>query len=652
MNSRNFFLVACLQLVTAFFVSVKILQEIFLTNSHFLSGISLSPLFLTLLASAVLGLANFRPWYSDQRFYLLMAATLALFSFLGSLLFAGTLFAWVFALTAFAFLFLFGCESIVSYWSKKMAVVVLAFNAIITLLLQIDWHVFMVTRAHLNLKILLVVMQDQALLAKAAKYSGSESQLIFWELLLLALVPLALGLLLCRFIKKTDESRFRPQVILVPLLLALAHYSAFDLVCQHTSLPQYMSLRISFGSIPLPLHPQLKANRRLEQALNQSHLVSPEKCYQPAEVSWQPGGYEKIVLIGVESLRYDAFAALMPKTRELAATGKLFTRHYANANITLSSFYSLLNFNFPINLVFTPEKLQKSVFEKIAIENGFSTVLVKPEIIGSSTLDLWGQQKAIVKSQEPWMTTSDALAQTLEQMKKPGRAIIQTYIFNTHFNYYFPPEFEKFTPVCAKDANIFLMQPTPENNLMIRNRYKNSVLFLDHCLNEFFLSAKEQSLNEKTLFVIFGDHGQSLRETGCLGHGTGADILQYHVPLLVIGKNETAETIDVPTSHFNALAHALVNAGFSIKAPFAGLDRKFPQLALEESVAGRILVIQQDYFNIFDLSPANELRWIALVSHNFTLDAELIGDWYQNPDKLAAAIEGDLAFLQKTIGKN
>lgn len=643
-------MIASLQLITAFSVSVKILQEIFLTNSHFLSDISVSPHFLTLLSAAVFLLANFRVRYTDQRFYLLALSCFALFAALGNLLAIGSLFMWIFTFLALAFLLWLGVETVLCNFSGKIAPLLLFINTVVIALLHVDWHVFLVTRAHLNLKILMVVLHDRALLTKAAKYSGSEGQLILWGLLLLVLLPLILGFFLCRFTKEPAKSGFKAQILLVPLLLIFAHFYTFDLVCQRTPLVEYMSFRISSGSIPLPLHPQLRANKKLRKILGQFQAVSLEKCYQPAEVAWNPGVYKKIVMIGVESLRYDAFAGLMPKTGELAATGKLFVRHYAGANITLSSFYALQNMNIPVNLIFSPERLKPSVLEQTAIEKGFRTVLVKPEIIATSALDVWGEQKAVVRSKETWMTTPDALSQTLAQLKRPGKAMILTYLFNTHFNYYYPPKFEKFSPVCAEDANIFMMAPLEENNQMIRNRYRNSILFLDQCLYEFFSEASRDGLFADTLFILFGDHGQSLRETGCLGHGTGADMLQYHVPFIVIGKNVAAEVVDKPTSHINALASALTNAGFIIKAPFAGMDRGFPLLALEESVVGRILVIQKDYVNIFDLANDNNLRWIAMVSHNFTLDSELFENWYKKPELLADAVAADLKFINKWIG--
>jgi len=650
MNLKSFFLIASLQLITAFFVAAKIVQEVFLSNPNPLSDLWISPPVFALLAAAVLALIQNRAWFKLQPVFLAVSGAISVAGALCTIFAWGGFPFWLLVLAALSLVALLAAELFLSFYSKKLSIIILLFNLLFLAFLQIDWHVFFVTRAHVSLKILSVIWQDQALLMKAAKYLGVESRQILGETVFLVLLPLFLGGLLSLFSGKKQCARVKLPAVVVVVILVWVQYLLFYPVSQKTSLPEYIGMRISAGLLPLPLHPVLAASEKLESVLAKDVQIDLKKCYTPAKISYRSTEYEKIVLIGVESLRYDAFAELMPQTRKIAESGKLFTRHFANANITSSSFYSLFNFNFPVNLVFTPEKLKKSLLENVATDNGFETVLVKPEVIGTSTLDLWGQQKRTVFSKQAWTSTPDALKKTLEEMLKPGRKIVLTYIFNTHFNYYFPPEFEKFKPVCPEDTNIFVMWPSPENVTMIRNRYRNSVHYLDHCLNEFFAEVSQKRLDQRTLFVLFGDHGQSLRENGCLGHGTGADTRQYHVPLVVLGPNIEPEVIEKPTSHFNALAKALKPAGFEIIAPFAGLDGKFPILALEESVSGRILVIQHDYLNIFDLSKDNSLRWIALVSHNFTIDRQILQRWYQKPDQLAETVANDLEFIIKWIG--
>ncbi len=647
---KSFFLIACLQLITAFFVTAKIVQEVFLSNANLLSDLWISPTVFLVLATAILALIQNRGWFKIQPVFLAFAGVIGVAGGICAVFAWGGFPLWLLILAALVLMTLLGAELFLSFYSKMLSLFMLLLNLMLLAFLQVDWHVFFVTRAHLSFKILSVIWQDQALLMKAARYLGVESRQIIGETIFLVLLPLFLGWVLSWFSDKKNFSRVKFPVVAVVAILVGVQYLLFYPVSQKTSLHNYIGLRISAGLLPLPLHPRLGASEKLKAALSRDVQIDLKKCYAPAKVSYQPTEYEKIVLIGVESLRYDAFAELMPQTRRMAATGKLFTRHFANANISLSAFYSIFHGNFPVDLQFSELRKEKSIFEKTALENGFETVLIKPDLIGNAAPDVWGRKRIIEKSAQPWETTPWALQSTFEELEKPGKAVVLTYVFNTHFNYYFPPEFGKFKPVCPEDTNIFVMWPSPENIAMIRNRYRNSVHYLDYCLNNFFGDVARRNLDQKTLFVIFGDHGQSLRENGCLGHGTGADIRQYHVPLVVLGPDVGPEVIEKPTSHFNALARALKPAGFEIIAPFAEIDGNFPILALEESVAGRILVVQEDYINIFDLTRSNYLRWIALVNQNYSLSPQLLKNWYENPDNLANAIEKDMNFIAQHLG--
>ncbi|MFZ5953173.1 MAG: sulfatase-like hydrolase/transferase [Candidatus Rifleibacteriota bacterium] len=649
MNQRSFFIIAGLQLTTAFFIVVRVLQEIFLANPNFLTDITLSPLIMTVLAATGLALIQFRSWFSEQRLFILLNGLFCLAGLTCAALKIGGLFTWILVFTGLGFLLLFGIELFLNKILKSAGVLFLLLNALLIVMLQIDWHVFSVTRAHLNFQIISVVWQDQALLFQAAKYLGIQNRQIFSDLLLLLLIGPFFGLLVGFFKSQHDEKDFRIQALAVSILLLLVHYGEFDLVCRNTSMAEYISLRISSGIVPLPLHPALKADEMLQKVLQSPKKVNPDRCYSPAAIEIRPNHIEKIVLVGIESLRYDAFAELMTNTRLHSENGRLLVNHYSNSNISLSSFFSLLHSNFPVNLMFSPRRYEKSRLELTAESAGYATWLIKPELIGSAAPEIWGNNRMIDKVEKPWQTTPKVFERTLELLRQPGRSMILTYVFNTHFNYYYPPEFEKYQPVCPDETNIFTMWPSPENVAKIRNRYNNSVLYLDHCLNEFLNLVKEEALDQKTLIVIFGDHGQSLRETGCLGHGTGASVLQYRVPFIVLGPGVDTQVIDYPTSHFNALSEALKPAGFAINSPFSALDGNYPVLALEESVSGRILVIQKDYINIFDLTSEFQLRWIAMVNLSYAISPELVQTWYQNTEKLASAIDSDMTFISSHL---
>jgi membrane-anchored protein YejM (alkaline phosphatase superfamily) len=648
MRFEKFFLVAALQIFAILLVSTRILQEVFVTNPNFLSDFSLSPILLLLLACFVFGFLSLRLRLAATRGLAISSAIIYVSGLVISPPGTAGLFVWMLVLLFHAGFLLLCFEVFLANLSNKMRIIFVALNALLTSLAFIDWQVFFVTRAHLNYKILKVVFQEQALLARAAGYFGVKEQQLIGELLVLIVVPALFGIFFKNRVDRFTEKPRGVVFLIVATLLFTVHYNRFDLVCQKVPLAQYINLRVSAGILPLPLHPELAQSSEFKKVLAQKYQIDMNKCYEPAEIEWLPDSCEKIVFIGIESLRFDAFKNLMSGLKNLARQGRVFSNHYSTANISLSSFYSLFHANFPVNLLFSEKVRQQSVFEQTALKNGYETYLVRPNLVVDLTP--WGEKKYVEKIEEPWKSTPAALQKTFELLQKPGKAVFLTYLFNTHFNYFYPDEFERFKPVCPADTNIFVMPPTPENVAKIRNRYINSVLWADKCLADFFADIYACELHKKTTFVIFGDHGQSLRENGCLGHGTGAHHLQYQVPLIIIGPKTDPETISRPTTHLEVLRELGPTVGFNFRSSLATAQKDYPLLVLEESVKGRILVVHEDCMNIFDLSPTNQLKWIAILDRNYSLNPDLIEKYYRSVEKLAQTIFADFSFIMRKLG--
>lgn len=97
-----------------------------------------------------------------------------------------------------------------------------------------------------------------------------------------------------------------------------------------------------------------------------------------------------------------------------------------------------------------------------------------------------------------------------------------------YFKHY-PPEAEKFAPVCR---SVKLQDCTPET---VTNAYDNTVLYTDH-----FLSGTIDMLrsipNTETMLMYISDHGESLGEFGLYLHGTPyalAPDVQKDIPYIV-----------------------------------------------------------------------------------------------------------------------
>ena len=64
------------------------------------------------------------------------------------------------------------------------------------------------------------------------------------------------------------------------------------------------------------------------------------------------------------------------------------------------------------------------------------------------------------------------------------------------------------------------------------DRYRNSIYYTDHCIGRLIEYLKEQGLFEKTIFVIYGDHGETVA-TYPVGHGINASAEEMTTPFIV-----------------------------------------------------------------------------------------------------------------------
>jgi lipid A ethanolaminephosphotransferase len=91
----------------------------------------------------------------------------------------------------------------------------------------------------------------------------------------------------------------------------------------------------------------------------------------------------------------------------------------------------------------------------------------------------------------------------LHQMGNHGPAYYKRY----------PPEFEKFTPICATN------QLEECSNEEINNTYDNAILYTDYFLGKTIDLLKDNDNNFATTMFYVSDHGESLGENGLYLHG-------------------------------------------------------------------------------------------------------------------------------------
>ncbi|MCL9782130.1 phosphoethanolamine--lipid A transferase [Vibrio sp. S4M6] len=111
--------------------------------------------------------------------------------------------------------------------------------------------------------------------------------------------------------------------------------------------------------------------------------------------------------------------------------------------------------------------------------------------------------------------------------------VIALHLIGSHgptYLYRYPPNFEKFKPICNTSN---LQDCTSEQ---ITNTYDNTILYTDHILSTVIDTLKTSAGNNNTAMFYLADHGESLGENGIYLHGLPysiAPIEQKRVPMIV-----------------------------------------------------------------------------------------------------------------------
>jgi len=157
----------------------------------------------------------------------------------------------------------------------------------------------------------------------------------------------------------------------------------------------------------------------------------------------------------------------------------------------------------------------------------------------------------------------DGLQECIDRTKQGDITIVLHQMGNHGPAYYkrYPPEFERFTPVCKSN------QLDRCTNEQVENAYANAILYTDYFLSRVIELLKRNSGEFEAAMVYVGDHGESLGENRIYLHGLPyfmAPDAQKHVAAVMwfsdsfkIDRKALRAKADLPFSHDN-LFHTML----------------------------------------------------------------------------------------------
>jgi len=257
-----------------------------------------------------------------------------------------------------------------------------------------------------------------------------------------------------------------------------------------------------------------------------------------------------IFIFVIESLRNDYITEeIAPNLYKFKEENISFERSLSNANATHHSWFSLFYSNFPFLWKSYKDKDWQSGATSLYIlkKIGYNiNVFSSPELKYYSMKDLlFGKNAYLCNSlylfphyhpKEACESDLQALTE-MEKNLQPNENVYITFLDSTHFLYSWPKNFEtKFFPFAeVENLNVYT---STDNIDLIKNRYKNSINFIDFIINSFFEKLKEKNLWDDAIIIIVGDHGEEFYEEGHLFHCSHLSCMQTNVPIYFkLGKN-------------------------------------------------------------------------------------------------------------------
>jgi hypothetical protein len=248
-----------------------------------------------------------------------------------------------------------------------------------------------------------------------------------------------------------------------------------------------------------------------------------------------------IVVLHVEGLRHDMVdRAVMPELWRLIEAGELehLPRHYSTGNQTGTAHLGLLHGLSPYyhrparELDFTPIPLE--ILEALGYRQ--STYFIrKPsledELMWNRAWELYFEPTSDHHYIPPFGDIAeiegrmvDRYLADLDAAAPPAAPRFDYLIFySSHYDFYYPPAYEKFTPV--KQLGFEITSGQYQHMRAFRdgifNRYRNSLGWVDHLVARIVRKLEQRGRFDDTVLVVTGDHGEEFWEQGRFGHTFG-----------------------------------------------------------------------------------------------------------------------------------
>lgn len=529
-----------------------------------------------------------------------------------------------------------------------------ALNYGVLLFLYLDAKFFAITNNHLGL-VHFWFLQFKGIFAAAGISPETQRSLLITGAGYVV-VTTVLGFLLRDRLRPPG---WLPGRLALAVILCVIQFLQFEALATIVPLQEYLSFRFAFGT---RLVPQAAKFRTAEFSNIRSILpaIDEAACYAPGRFRWRGSGRPNLVILLVESWRADFIFENMPALARRAENGLWMRNHFAQANSSPPTIGALFHGWYPFNYMFHADAVGEPAFFRFLRDAGYRNSLVHggpPDGLRDIRTFLTGFRDVQPPANaDDWPGTVDAALEAIpEILSASGPQLVFSFLYNTHFDYRYPPAFERFKPVLPEGTDMLSLVPTPESVEGMRNRYRNALGFLDDRLDRFFRRLAESGAAGNTWVLLVGDHGESLGDAGFFAHATGPHVSQYHTPCFIFGPGLVPARIDAPTQHVDLLPTLGGLMGFDVDG-LPGRDARTASrpaaLSFDYSAERRVIVRTPGRMSMFDYDSAGRFTWVLTMRNDFAIDAPLF-DAYSasDPARLADLVRQDAELLRLLLSQ-
>lgn len=378
-----------------------------------------------------------------------------------------------------------------------------------------------------------------------------------------------------------DRRRILPERLLprrVPLLVAgivgviaaekivygICHLQAYTpVLAAANQFPLYMPLTIRSLAKKLGFEPKRHTGIRLQ---GKAHALNyPRQSVRVTPTAATPN----IVMLVAESLRADMLdAEIMPATWKLARRSLWGQRHYSGGNGTRMGIFSLF-YGLPANYWFPMlEQQRPPVLMDEITRRGYQLGLYTSARFTYPEFDrtvFAGVDASLLHEYDAghgWQRDEHNVGQLIDFIgrRDPAKPFMSFIFFESPHARYFFPETAVIRPDYLQEFNYATADIARDIHL-IKNRYINSVHYLDTQIARLLEYLESQNLMTSTIVLIVGDHGEEFMEKGRWGHNSHFSEEQIRTPLVLWVPGQNPLVLDRMTSHIDVAPTMLTLLG-------------------------------------------------------------------------------------------